>query len=402
MEFPMRLLSVYFEQLQMFDEKRVRFDLFAEDKVPSSDESTFCVSRPVYTNNVLAIAGINATGKTTVLGLLELVVNIINGKPLASAASYEGILYRIRLGLGIIAVFEQAGEIYVLESRAAPLEKPPTSATRWRDALGFTDESLHRWRGPRRPSKARLSDVDALLGGCELLLERRKMTNRDRSFLSHNVSIATSVSGRDTLCLYQSAFDSREGLDIDFSGAVETLRVFDPSVESLDLKEDGKSCAVSFESGFFALTTVDLLEMYLSSGTVRGLGLVRKAIEVLSSGGYLLVDEIENHLNKQLVNVLIDFFQSSETNPNGATLVFTTHYPEVLDRIHRKDNVYFLSRDAQSRRVRAVKYSSKVRRIENKKSEVFLSNYVGGTAPKYSDVRALRDLVRKAVSHAAE
>lgn len=398
----MRLLSVYFEQLNMFDNERVKFDLFAEDKVPSSDESTFCISKPVYTNNVLSIAGINATGKTTVLGLLELVVNIINGKPLASAASHEGILYRVRLGICVNVVFEQDGEIYVLESQVGLLAKPPTSAAHWKDALGFIDESLHRWRGSRCPSKAKLSDIDALLSGCEVLLERRKMTNRDKSFLSHNVSIATAVSKRDTLCLYQSAFDSREELDIGFSGAAETLRVFDPSVESLDLNEDGKSCAVFFENGFFALTTVDLLEMYLSSGSIRGLGLVRKAIEVLSSGGYLLVDEVENHLNKQLVNVLIDFFQSSETNPNGATLVFTTHYPEVLDRIHRKDNVYFLSRDAQSHRVRAVKYSSKVRRIENKKSEVFLSNYVGGTAPKYSDVRALRDLVRKAVSHAAE
>ena len=115
-----------------------------------------------------------------------------------------------------------------------------------------------------------------------------------------------------------------------------------------------------------------------------------------------IVDEIENHLNKQLVNVLIDLFQTSDTNPYGATLVFTTHYPEILDRIHRKDNVYFLSRDSQSHRVRAVKYSTKVKRIENKKSEVFLSNYVGGTAPRYSDVQALRDLVRKAVSHAGE
>lgn len=398
----MRLLSVCFEQLQMFDKERAKFDLFAEDKVPSSDASTFCISKPVYTNNVLAIAGINATGKTTVLGLLELVVNIINGKPLASAASYEAILYRIRLGISVTAAFEQDGEIYVLESQVGLLAKPPASATHWRDALGFIDESLHRWRSSRYPSKAKISDIDALLGGCELLLERRKMTNQEKSFLSHNVSIATAVSKRDTLCLYQSAFDSREELDIGFYGAAETLRVFDPSVESLDLKEDGKSCAVFFENGFFALTTVDLLEMYLSSGSIKGLGLVRKAIEVLSSGGYLLVDEIENHLNKQLVNVLIDFFQSSETNPNGSTLVFTTHYPEVLDRIHRKDNVYFLSRDSQSHHVRAVKYSSKVQRIENKKSEVFLSNYVGGTAPKYSDVLALRNLVRKAVSHETE
>ena len=398
----MRLLFVRYEHLKMFEEDYLQFDLFAEDKVPSSDGSIHCISKPVYTNNVLAIAGINATGKTTALGLLELVVNVINGKPLSNAASYEGILYRIRTGIGFVATFEQDGEIYVLESQAGLLADPPTSATHWRDALGFTDESLYRWRGSRKPSKAKLSDTDALLSGCELLLERRKMTNRDKSFLSHNVSIATSVSRRDTVCLYQSAFDSHDELDVGFTGTAETLRVFDPSVRSLDLKEDGKSCSVFFEDGFFGLTTVDLLQMYLSAGTIKGLGLTRKAVEVLTSGGYLLVDEVENHLNKQLVNVLVDLFQASDTNPNGATLIFTTHYPEVLDRIHRKDNVYFLARNSQSRRVRAVKYSSRVKRIENKKSEVFLSNYVGGTAPRYSDVQALRDLVRRAVSHGDE
>lgn len=386
----------------MFEGSRVQFDLFAEDKVPATDGSAFCVSTPVYTNNVLAIAGINATGKTTMLGLLEFVVNIINGRPISSAASHEGILYRIRPGVGIVATFEQGGEIYVLESQAGTLAKPPVNATHWKDALGFTDESLHRWRGPRMPSKARLSDIGALLGGCELVLERGGMTGRDRSFLGHNVSIATSVSERDTPCLYRSAFDSHDGPDVGFSGMAEALRVFDPSVESLDLREDGRSCAVFFENGSFALTTVDLLEMYLSSGTIKGLSLVRGAVEALSSGGYLLVDELENHLNKQLVNVLIDLFQSADTNPNGATLVFTTHYPEVLDRIHRKDNVYFLARDPQSHLVRAIKYSSRVKRIENKKSEVFLSNYIGGTAPSFSDVQALRALVREAVSRAAE
>ncbi|MBR3225700.1 MAG: ATP-binding protein [Atopobiaceae bacterium] len=398
----MRLLNVFFEQLSLFVDECTQFDLFAEDKVPASDESTFCIAKPMYTNNVLSIAGINATGKTTVLGLLELTINVINGKPLASASSYEGILYRIRTGIGICAVFEQNGEIYVLESQASLLLKPPTNVTQWRDALGFTDESLYHWRKPRKPSKATLSNIDALVGGCELLLERRHMTDRDKSFLSHNVSIATSVTKRDTLCLYQSAFDTHDEVDVSFSGISETLRVFDPSVESLDLKEDGKSCAVFFANGSFALTSVDLLEMYLSSGTIKGLRLIKSAVEVLSSGGYLLVDEIENHLNKQLVNVLIDFFQSSDTNPNGATLVFTTHYPEVLDRIHRKDNVYFLTRDMQTRQVRAIKYSSKVKRIENKKSEVFLSNYIGGTAPRYSDVQALRALVREATSHGTQ
>ena len=137
----------------------------------------------------------------------------------------------------------------------------------------------------------------------------------------------------------------------------------------------------------------------LSSGTVRGLALVQRAVRALDAGGYLVVDEIENHLNRQLVHVVLDLFASKDTNPRGATLVFTTHYPQLLDHVHRKDNVFFLAR-SEDGTAEVVKYSTKVKRIENKKSEVFASNFIKGTAPRYTDVRALKSLVGKAVHHA--
>lgn len=47
---------------------------------------------------------------------------------------------------------------------------------------------------------------------------------------------------------------------------------------------------------------------------------------------------------KRLVKVMMGIFVSKETNPHGATLIFTTHYPEILDSVHRKDNTYFFVR----------------------------------------------------------
>lgn len=110
----------------------------------------------------------------------------------------------------------------------------------------------------------------------------------------------------------------------------------------------------------------------------------------------MVIDEIESGLNKSLVKVIIDLFLSESTNPNGAQLVFTTHYPEILDFLPRKDDVYLLVRDADHR-TKAVKYSSEVKRIENKKSEVVLSNYIKGTMPNYPDIRGLRNYVRNSV-----
>lgn len=51
------------------------------------------------------------------------------------------------------------------------------------------------------------------------------------------------------------------------------------------------------------------LEKYLSSGTIKGINILFNAMVVLQSGGYLLVDEIENHLNKSIVINLINLLQ---------------------------------------------------------------------------------------------
>lgn len=46
----------------------------------------------------------------------------------------------------------------------------------------------------------------------------------------------------------------------------------------------------------------------------------------------------------------------------------------------------------------AIKFSDKVKRIENKKSEVIMANLIKGSTPRYPDVQAMRDYVRNYVS----
>lgn len=83
-------------------------------------------------------------------------------------------------------------------------------------------------------------------------------------------------------------------------------------------------------------TAVDL-EQYLSSGTIKGIITFSMVKEVLQSGGYLLVDEIENHFNKEIVTTLVRLFMDSRFNKNGGALIFTTYYPELLDEYDRND-----------------------------------------------------------------
>ena len=135
-----------------------------------------------------------------------------------------------------------------------------------------------------------------------------------------------------------------------------------------------------------------MAKLVLSNGTIMGCELVERSIAALNAGGYLIVDEMETGLNRALVGTVIELFASPVTNPKGATLLFSTHYPELLDILRRKDNVFILVRD-EHYKTEVVKYSDRIGRIENKKSDVVINNVVKGSMPKYPDVQAMRDYV---------
>lgn len=132
-----------------------------------------------------------------------------------------------------------------------------------------------------------------------------------------------------------------------------------------------------------------------AGGGADGGALVGRALETLRAGGYLIVDELENSINKQLVFAIMDLFASPVTNPHGATLLFSTHYPELLDHFTRKDSIWFAVRDGKGFALRNL--GAYLGRTDLKKSVSFFANRVPGTAPSYAAVRALQDYAERYV-----
>ena len=79
---------------------------------------------------------------------------------------------------------------------------------------------------------------------------------------------------------------------------------------------------------------------FLSSGTTKGINLYIVAAFSLKAGFDLIVDEIENHFHKTLVENLILLYKDKEVNRHNATLYFSTHYCELLDLFNRSDNIW--------------------------------------------------------------
>lgn len=78
---------------------------------------------------------------------------------------------------------------------------------------------------------------------------------------------------------------------------------------------------------------------FLSSGTTKGILLYTLMVASLKEGFDLLIDEVEKHFHKTLVENMISLYRDKSVNRNNATLVFTTHYCEVLDLMGRQDGV---------------------------------------------------------------
>ena len=86
-----------------------------------------------------------------------------------------------------------------------------------------------------------------------------------------------------------------------------------------------------------------------SDGTRRLMSLAPGIEQVLQQGGVLMVDEIDRELHPLLAEFIISQFQSLETNPGRAQIIFTTHDTELLNmEILRKDQVYFVDKNKKS------------------------------------------------------
>lgn len=129
------------------------------------------------------------------------------------------------------------------------------------------------------------------------------------------------------------------------------------------------------------------IEHYLSSGTIKGIVTFTMAREILREGGYLLVDEIENHFNKEIVSTLIRFFKDSQLNKKGGVLFFSTHSPELLDEYDRNDSIFIIR---NSNGITVENLCTIFKRNDIKKSEAYESGYFQGTTPSYETYMRLK------------
>ena len=139
------------------------------------------------------------------------------------------------------------------------------------------------------------------------------------------------------------------------------------------------------------LSDKELLHM-LSSGTTKGIILYTLVVASLQHGFDLLIDEADHIFHKTLVENMISLYLDKTVNKHGATLLFSTHYCEVLDLFNRQDNIWVCQADDRI----AVKnmYESFGVRSGLLKSKQFYSNAFQ-TAVNYDELMNLKRKLMK-------
>lgn len=381
----MKLLKINIQDMPRF-KGDIDIDFIARQRVDEDDkEWLYCVFSNIYINPVLSFIGINASGKTTILKTISFVINLLNNQSINNIKVKE-ILNDLLEGenVKITSFFYEQKKVYKLQT---VITKKINSIDE-SEKLVISDEKLWEKEAEKVKTKKSLFDFK----DSDIKIER----NQKEQFLSDDVSVMIAINKEK-----QSGFPLRDMsmwtnhnmLNILGRFPKELLTFLDPSIEYFKCSIEKKSTDLRLKfygSEEIILRSSSEIEKYLSSGTIKGINVFMNALLCFVEGGYLIVDELENHFNEEIVATLVRFFMDPKVNRKGSTLIYSTHYSELLDEFERNDCIYIVRNRGG---IDAENLSLLLKRNDIKKSEAYESGYLEGTVPVYEAYMALKKVL---------
>lgn len=383
----MKLLKLTAEGLPLFKEK-LDLTFFAQQRVGEEDkENLYHLFSNIYLNTSNAFIGINASGKTSVLKVLLLALGIMNNDPINHISTKDILGETEQAILNMYFYTESSREICRLETVISSSKNKTEEAV-----YEIVSESL--WVKKQNEVATRKAMLD--------FSEREPVMVRSNqeAFLPDDVSIVIAYNKKnnehihvDNLLLFTNVNVLPFSEDI----PAEVILYLDPTIECLHFEKKNEKPVIHLKfkgKEEIILNSAVELNNYLSSGTVKGIITFTLARQALQNGGYLVIDEIENHFNKEIVSTLLRFFMDSRLNRKGGILIFTTHYPELLDEYDRNDGIYII-RNREG--ITAENLCNILKRNDIKKSDAYQSGFLEGTTPMYEAYMQLKKSIDAAI-----
>lgn len=291
----------------------------AEDKEYELQE----IADDLHVYNTMAFIGKNASGKTTAVELLDACYSILSDFRLGGKSySYENV--------ELLIDFYHDGFIYRYETILKNADSLASKAI-------FMKQRLRKKKYYKSKTKALYNDedfVDVEITG-ELPEDTSILFFVLKKEETRAIYFDSFGNGADT---YRLIFATLKDYHIRPALLAKVISIFDENIHDLQMLDD-HNFKLSFCSEIKTVSDKELIYM-LSSGTTKGMLLYILMIASLQQGFDLIIDEIENHFHKTLVENMISLYKDKTVNRRNATLIFTTHYCELLDLFNRQDNIY--------------------------------------------------------------
>jgi AAA15 family ATPase/GTPase len=128
---------------------------------------------------------------------------------------------------------------------------------------------------------------------------------------------------------YAILFNALKNYQISDEVFLNSIRIFDENVKTIE-KIGDHNYKLHYQEQMEKVSDQEFVYL-LSSGTTKGELLYVLMVASMQNGFDLIVDDMENHFHKTLVENMISLYKDKCVNKNKATLIFTIHYCEVLD-----------------------------------------------------------------------
>ena len=320
----MKLLFVNVSNFKNCEDNFV-IDLVAKSKKTLEDKEYELqeIAEDLYVYNTIAFIGKNASGKTTAVELLDCCYSILGDFRLEDKHyNYDNVQLDM--------IFYHEGYLYRY------LTTLKSDRTLGNKAI-FTNQHLYKKRYFKTKIK-RLYDMEEYteIVDCGELPEDtsivffvlKKKVTRALYFDSFG-------EGANT---YQLLFRVLKNYEISEDIFLNIIQIFDENILKIE-KIDEYIYRLFYQKDIKTVSDKDLVYL-LSSGTTKGILLYTLMVASLRYGFDLLIDEIENHFHKTLVENMLSLYKDKNVNKHHASLIFTTHYCEILDLFNRRDNIW--------------------------------------------------------------
>lgn len=303
-------------------------DFVAKSRKTSEDKEyeLQTIADDLYAFNTVAFVGKNASGKTTAVDLLDCCYSILGDFCLENKHyRYDGIKLEI--------IFYHEDFIYRYRTDLG-------SSTTLSNKASFINQTLERKKYYKSKLKSIYLDDDfEPISNISALPEDTSITFFVlKKKETRAIYFDCDGEGANT---YHLMFKALKKYDIPLSTLSHILRIFDENIREISMKDE-HNFRLKFEGDQpkdQVMSDKELL-YFLSSGTTKGMLLYTFVVASLKYGFDLIIDEVEDHFHKTLVENMLSLYKDKSVNRHNATLIFTTHYCEVLDLFNRQDNIW--------------------------------------------------------------